>query len=146
VARDAAARLYDVDASSILLDKKAGTITFQAKPGRLIDLDRLHESIWATRLGDGTGMILKDLIVTAAGEVAMVNGDVILKVAGSEQQFVLDDDANLRKIREALGRGEKVISVTGRVQGWEGNFTKFLGKLPPKPRRITVREFKTAPP
>jgi hypothetical protein len=144
VARDATARLYDVDANSILLDKKTGTIMFQAKTGRLVDLDKLHESIWATRLGDRTGMELFRLEVTASGEVALAGNDVILKVNGSDHYFLLGDDANVKRIREALARGEKVVSVTGRVEGWNGNFTKLLSKLPPQPRRIVVKEFATA--
>ena len=147
MARDATARLYDVDADSIVLDKKAGTIVFQAKKGRLVSLDKLHESIWATRLGDGTGMALHQLEVTAAGEVVVTGKDVTLKVPGPDQQFILVDDARapvLERLREAVQKGEKVASVTGRVDGWAGNFTKFLSTLPAQPRRIVVKEFQLA--
>jgi hypothetical protein len=89
VARDATARLYDVDADSMKLDKKEGTITFKAKKGRVVDLDKLHESIWATRLGDGTGMELKWLEVTAPGEATIAGREVKLKVAGSDQTVLL---------------------------------------------------------
>ena len=143
MARDATARLYDVDADSIKLDKQAGTITFQAKKGKLADLARLHESIWATRLGDRTGMQLHRLEVTAVGEVVVAENDVILKVAGTDSKFLLGGDAAVKRIREAVQRGEKVVSVTGEVEGWKGNFTQFLGKLPPQPRRILVKDFQT---
>jgi hypothetical protein len=148
VARDATARLYDVDADSMTLDKKAGTITFRARKGRLVDLDRLHESVWATRLGDRTGMRLLWLEVTAAGEVVVSGDEVKLKVAGSDHYFLLGGDPKARpgeksalaRLRESARPGERV-TVTGRVEGWEGNFTQFLGKLPGKPRRLLVKEF-----
>jgi hypothetical protein len=147
VARDATARLYDVDAGSIAMDKKAGTIIFRAKKGRLVDLDRLHESIWATRLGDRTGMQLHRLHVTAVGEVVVAGGDVKLKVPGSEDYFLLRDGGGgdtFRRLREAAGRGAKQVRVTGRVDGWGGNFTRFLSTLPPRPRSIIVEDFKAA--
>jgi hypothetical protein len=152
VARDATARLYDVDANLVVMDKQAGTITFRARKGRLVDLDKLHESVWATRLGDGTGMQLQWLEVTAQGEVAAADEEIRLKVPGSEQYFLLGDGdkegerAPFRRLKEALARGEKVVSVTGRVDGWNGNWTQFLRKLPGKPRRIVVRDFQTAKP
>jgi hypothetical protein len=154
VARDATARLYDVDAESVVLDKKAATITFRAKKGRTVDLDRLHESIWATRLGDRTGMELRRLYVTAEGQAAADGKDVVLKVPGADRPFVLGEDPDSRpneaaespfdRLRAALERGEKVVAVTGRVEGWTGNFTRLLGKLPGKPRRLLVTEFRTA--
>ena len=39
MARDATARLYDVDANSVVMNKKEGTIVFWAKKGKLVDLD-----------------------------------------------------------------------------------------------------------
>jgi hypothetical protein len=146
VARDATARLYDVDADSVVLDKKAATITFQAKKGQVVDLDKLHESIWATRLGDRTGMELKRLDVTAVGEVVFTDKEVRLKVPGTDQHFLLGDDRNaqtLEVLREAVQKGEKVVRVTGRLEGWTGNLTKLSSTLPAKPRRIMVSEFQT---
>ena len=49
MARDATARLYDVDEDSVVFKKlektekyDQGTITFRARRGRLIDRDKLH--------------------------------------------------------------------------------------------------------
>jgi hypothetical protein len=128
------------------MDKAAGTITFRAKKGRLVDLDKLHESIWATRLGDRTGMELKRLQVTAVGEVVLQDREVQLKVAGSDQYFVLagGENASLLELRRAVERGDKVVSVTGLLEGWGGNFTQFLKTVPGKPRRILVSGFETA--
>jgi hypothetical protein len=143
VARDATARQYDVDADAVRLDIKKGEVSFRAKKGRLVDLDKLHESIWATRLSVGTGMALNWIDVTAVGEVVVEKDRVVLKVNGSEQQFVLKagDKATFARLRDAAGRGEKTLSVTGRVEDWGGGFVKFLNALPKKPRVIEVKEF-----
>jgi hypothetical protein len=130
-----------------VLQKKPGIITFRAKKGKLIDLDKLHASVKATRLGDGTGMALEWLDVTAVGEVRAVGKELRLKVTGSDQYFVLaeaPDATSFTQLQEALRKGKKVVSVTGRVDGWKGNWTQFLKKLPGKPRRLLVAEFKTA--
>ena len=95
MARDATARQYDVDADAVRLDLSKGEITFRARKGRLVDLDKLHESIWATRLSGNTGMGLNWIDVTAVGEVADEKGRLVLKVKGSEQVFVLKDPLRL---------------------------------------------------
>jgi hypothetical protein len=151
VARDAIARQYDVDANLTVLDKKVGKITFQAKKGKLVDLDKLHESIWATRLGDNTGMALKWMEVTTHGEVAVVDKQSVLKVHDSAEYFVLKENPKTQskpgektafhKLLEALERGDKVVSVTGTLEGWQGNLTQFTKKSPAKPRAILVQDF-----
>ena len=154
MARDATARLYDVDADNIGLEIKSGTITFRAKKGRLVDLDKLHESIWATRLSGDTGMALNWIDVTAVGKVVVEKKRTVLKVKGSDATFVLKEapgakagkggKAPLARLREVLARGGRVVSVTGRLEGWEGHFPPFLNALPKKPRVILVKEFRTA--
>jgi hypothetical protein len=151
VARDATARLYDVDDHATVLDKRAGTVTFRAREGRFVDLDKLHESLWATRLGDRTGMVLHRMDVTAEGEAVVEDGNVVLKASDGGGDFVLagetgDDEEKspLDQLREAVRNGEKVVKVTGRLDGWNGNFTQFLRELPEGPRRILVKSFETA--
>jgi hypothetical protein len=154
VARDAIARQYDVDADAVVLDIAHGLITFRAKKGRLADLDQLHESIWATRLSGRTGMSLNWIDVTAVGRVVADKKGLRLQVTGSDRSFVLEDDPKgkpaagketpLDQLRQALARGEKVESVTGRVKGWSGHFPPFLKALPPSPRVILVKSFRTA--
>jgi hypothetical protein len=149
VARDATARQYDVDADSVRLDISVGEITFRAKKGRLVSLDKLHESIWATRLSGGTGMAMNWLDVTAVGVVVVEKGRTILKVAGSDDVFVLKEDSKARngnktafaRLGEAVEAGQKKVSVTGRVEGWQGHFPPFLKTLPKKPRVILVKAF-----
>ena len=149
MARDATARQFDVDADAVKLDLKKGEITFQAKKGRLIDLDKLHESIWATRLSGNTGMGTNWLDVTAVGEVVIEKERIILKVKGSDDYFVLKEDPKAKTgektvyvlLREAAEHGQKMSTVTGRVEGWTGHFPPFLKAPPKKPRVILVKEF-----
>jgi hypothetical protein len=143
VARDATARQYDVDADAVTLDISKGEITFRAKKGRLVDLGKLHESIWATRLSGGTGMSLNWIDVTAVGEAVVEEGRLVLKVKGSEATFVLKqgDKAAFARLRDAAGRGQTGVSVAGRLEGWSGHFPPFLKTLPKKPRVIAVKAF-----
>jgi hypothetical protein len=137
VARDATARQYDVDADAVRLDLKKGEITFRAKKGRLVSLDKIHESIWATRLSGRTGMSINWIDVTAVGEVEVEKDRIVLKVTGSDAVFVLKGDDRLR----AAARGPTKMRVTGRVEGWTGHFPPFLKTLPKKPRVIEVKGF-----
>jgi hypothetical protein len=145
VARDAIARQYDVDKNAVKLEMQAGEgdyrpgiITFFAKKGKSIDLDQIRASIQATRLSGGTRMQVTYLEVTALGDVAQVHQDIVLKVKGTGQEFTLAADPNagpkgktsaFQRLREALGRGEQVTSVTGRVEGWSGRFPDVLRAL-----------------
>jgi hypothetical protein len=163
VARDAIARQFDVDKNSvrieILSDKgeyRPGLITFQAKKGRSIDLDKMHASIQATRLSGGTGMSMNYLEITAGGEVSAGEKEISLKVAGTGQIFALGEDPDskpksggksaFQRLREAVGRGEKVTSVTGRVEGWSGGFPVVMRNWPTarKQARLLVTDFETA--
>jgi hypothetical protein len=147
VARDAIARQYDVDKNSVKLEIGTGgkegyfpgTITFFPRKGKSIDLAKMHESIKATRLSGGTSMKIDFLDITARGEVVVVEKELVLKVTGTPQQFTLAEGSNLeakvvkkdlQELRKALDRGEKVTSVTGRVQGWTGLFPKVMQTLP----------------
>ena len=154
MARDATARLYDVDAETIAFKRlnntgkyDTGTVTFRAKPGKLIDLDKLHESVWATRLSGGTSSGLVSLEVTVAGTIVVGEKETTLKVAGAEPEFVLaqNPEADFKnafdELKAALARGEKVTSVSGRLDGWSGRWPEMLKKLPAKPRRILVTRF-----
>ena len=154
MARDAAARQYDVDKNSVELDISGGKITFFAKKGKSIDLDKIHASIKATRLSGNTGMELHSLDITAVGRARVVGPETLLTVTGTKQQFVLGDDPDsgprdgtktpFQRLREALGRGERTVTVTGRLHGWSGPFPVFLRSLPSKPPRLIVREFEFA--
>ena len=159
MARDATARLYDVDDSSVVYKKPGkrgsydhGTITFRARKGKLIDLEKLHESVWATRLSGGTNSGLVQLDVRVVGNVVIEDGQTVIKVTGSKRQFVLADDPSakvasgnktiLKQIQAAVSSGKRVVDVTGRVDRWSGRWPSFLSKRAPNPHRLLVTSFK----
>jgi hypothetical protein len=71
--------------------------------------------------------------ITALGAVEVRDKETLLTVSGTGQQFSLIESPSakgqLQKLLDALGRGEKVTSVTGRVQGWTGVFPVVLREL-----------------
>ena len=155
--REAATRLYDVDRNAVIVKKltetgnyDTGTIAIRAKAGKLIDLDQLHESIWATRLSGGTKSGLVSMEVTAVGESAMQGNELVFKVSGSDAHFVLRKHTDAKRqgafdeLRSALDRGDKVVTVGGQLEGWTGRWPDVLRSLPAKPRRILVTEFETS--
>jgi hypothetical protein len=157
MACDAIARQYDVDADSIKLtrpkdqkgDYQIGTIEFAAKKGKSLDVDKIDESIAATRLSGGTNMRMDYLEITAKGKVIERDKELVLKVSGTGQEFSLGEEptakGGLERLREALARGEKVSSVRGRVQGWTGRFPVVLKAWAKAPdtqmRTLTVVDF-----
>lgn len=160
MARCAIARLYDVDANQVkltILPKEKdpnyvpGTIDFVIKKGKSLDLDQLSESIAATRLSGGTNMRMDYLEITAKGEVIARDKELVLKVAGTGQEFVLASDASAKdahdRLRKVLTDGAKVTTVTGRVQGWKGRFPDVLAawsKSAGQKRTLDVTGFETA--
>ena len=148
MARDATARLYDVDEDSLVF-KKLGltktkydhaTISFRAKRGKLVGLDKLHESVWATRLSGGTRSGVVRLDVTIVGKVVKSGKETVLVVSGSDKRFVLDQGqdeqskAALVRLRSDYADSGKLVSVTGQVAGWAGVWPKMLSKPLPPPR------------
>jgi hypothetical protein len=161
MARDAIARQYDVDKNSVTLfcepvkgDYRPGTITFQARKGKSIDLEKMRESIAATRLSGGTNMRVVQLEITAKGEVAAGDKELVLKVSGTGQELVLGEDPGakeeLQRLRQALAKGAKITTVTGHVQGWNGRFPDVLKALAPdaptgrKPTVLLVTDLEVA--
>src|SRR5438132_8582028 len=130
MAADAIARQYDVDKNRMTLvcetesgNYRPGTITFFPKPGKSLDLRKMEESLRATRLSGGTSMSVTYLDITVLGEVVVKDDSVRLTGAGTSQQFILrgakdDKSGALERLREATAGGAKMVSVTGRVDGW----------------------------
>ena len=155
MARDAIARQYDVDKNSVMINSepvpgsyRPGTISFQARKGRSIDLEKLRESIAATRLSGGTKMSVDWLEITARGEVVADGPGLRLKSSGTHQEFVLGENPDAKdvfqRLRAAQERGAKITSVTGRVPGWTGTFPavlKALAESGPKPTVLLVSDF-----
>ena len=157
MACDAIARQYDVDADLTKLhwpkDQKGGyqlgTIEFAAKKGKSIDLDKIHESITTTRLSGGTNMRMDYLEITAKGEVIERDKELVLKLSGTGQELKLSEEATakdgLQRLREAVARGDKVSTVTGRVPGWTGRFPDVLAAwakaADTQKRKLAVTDF-----
>ena len=155
MAREAIARLYDVDKNSLTYTKpekggkyRHGTIGFRAKEGKLVGLDKIFESVWATRLSRGTGSALVHLDVTVRGRISEENGQTMVTVPETEENFVLVKQKSHAETWDALtasiSRGERFVSVTGRLDGWKGGWTGFLNKPRPKTNRILLTEFTTS--
>lgn len=162
MARDATARLYDVDAQSVVFNRlkltdryDQATITFRAKKDKLIDLEQLHESVWATRLSGGTSSGVVCLKITAVGQVTTTGDETVLNVSGTDRQFALTDDVAAKptagekspfpELRKALAEGLRVMSVTGYVEGWTGRWPAVLSKAPEKRPKLMVTSFETEP-
>ena len=158
MARGATARLYDVNHDALefvkfRLTKKydQGTISFRARKGELISLDKLHESIWATRLSGGTNSGVICLDVTAVGVVVESEDEITLTVNGTERQFVLVNDVKakpvdanksvLAELRKVLSEGQATVSVSGYVDGWVGRWPAVLRQPPAKRPRLMVTGF-----
>jgi hypothetical protein len=157
MARDAISRQYDVERNSILYScaegkegYRPGLISFQPKQSRSLDLNKIRESIAATRLSGGTAMSVQYFEITALGAVEIRDKEPLLTVSGTEQKFKLIESPSakgqLQKLRDALGRGEKVTSVTGQVQGWSGQFPVVLRALADAPavQTLLLIEFEIA--
>ncbi len=148
MACDATARLYDVDEDSVVFEKlqktvkyDQGTITFAAREGKLIDLDQLHESIWATRLSGGTRSGLVSLEVDVIGEVVTAEDKTILKVSGSDKVFVLgkhSDEQHAAAFAKLPASAGKTVKLTGIIDNYKGQWPGVLKKQPTNPRRILV--------
>jgi hypothetical protein len=119
-----------------------GTITFSARNGKLIDLEKLHESIWATRLSGGTRSGLVSLEVTTIGHLFTSQGKTVLQVAGTNANFVLGshpEDQGLAVFKRLPEISqEKMVKLTGLIDNYRGRWPDVLKQKPPQPRRILV--------
>jgi hypothetical protein len=139
-----------------------GTITFAAKKGKSIDLQKIHEALRATRLGGKTNSGVIYLDITAEGEVVAGDKETLLKVSGVDVQFLLGDDPKSKpkegekspcqRLTDVLAKGKKIASVTGRVQAWNGRWPTVLEELAKesekksdkKPTLLIVKDFELA--
>ncbi|MDA1051326.1 MAG: hypothetical protein O3C40_12720 [Planctomycetota bacterium] len=148
MACDATARLYDVDEDSVVFVKlqktekyDLGTVTFRARKDKLIDLDQLHESIWATRLSSGTRSGLVSLEVTVIGEVVAAEDKTVLKVSGSDKEFVLgkhSDEQHAAAFAKLQSSAGKSVKLTGIIDDYVGRWPNVLKTQPTTPRRVLV--------
>jgi hypothetical protein len=154
VAREATARLYDVDEDSVTFKKlnqtekyDQGVIRFRARKGKLVDLDKLHESVWASRLAHSTRSGLVSLDVVVIGEAIRTRDGMRLKVSGSESEFVLVKDPSQDQAKAfdqlaAVAADEgQAVRLTGRIDNYKGRWPSLYGKPVAKPRRLLVTSF-----
>src|SRR5262249_62406628 len=102
-----------------------------------------------TRLSGGTDMRMDYLEITARGEVIARDKELVLKVSGTGQEFVLSEEAaakgGLQRLRDAVAKGERVSTVTARVSGWRGRFADVLAAWAKAPeaqkRKLAVVSF-----
>jgi hypothetical protein len=163
MAADAVARQYDVDKNRVVLicetdkgDYRPGTITFYPKKGKTIDLRKTEDCLRATRLSGGTSMSVDYFEITVTGTVNPGDGTPgVLTVAGTNQQLALKaaavkdgDKTALQRLREDVRAGAKLVSVTGRVEGWNGRFPAVLSALGRQPADapmvLVVTQFETS--
>jgi hypothetical protein len=129
-----------------------GTITFYAQRGKSLDLAAIHASLQTTRLAGKTRSAVKYLEITVTGQGIVVEQVPLLQATGATPRFALGDDPKaepaegaktpFRRLCEAVAKGEKVTSVTGRAPGWSGPWPEVLRALPGAPLLI-VTDFQT---
>jgi hypothetical protein len=157
----ALSRLEDVDPKQVRHDERSGSITLHARRGRSLEVAAIRSALESTRLFPRRGLRVTYLELTAAGEVTRSGSDLRLRVSGTRQEFVLGPMPGsgppavpFRRLRESLGRKEKVVSVTGRVHGWSGgdvpggssrNRPPAARPAETKPVRLLVTAFEKAP-
>ena len=94
-----------VATSNTDLETQTSTLTF--KPGKAIDFRKLAKAV------DTAGFTVGEIRVWVTGQVEIADGQVLFKVGGSDQIFLLVDNEAVVKLKAAQGRRAKVI---GRVQ------------------------------
>ena len=151
MAREAAARLYDVDEHTVTFTKlnqtekyDQGVVEFRARKGKLIDLAKLHESVWASRLAHGTRSGLVSLDVVVIGEVVETQDGWIFDVADSDAKFELakSPKENMAKAFENLkATAGQVVKLNGRIDNYKGRWPSLYEKPLPKTRRLLVASF-----
>jgi hypothetical protein len=100
-------------------------------------------------LSGGTNMRMDYLEITAKGEVIERDKELVLKVSGTGQELLLSEEPaakdSLQRLREAVARGDKIATITGRVPGWNGRFPDVLAAWAKAPdaqkRKLAVVDF-----
>lgn len=147
MARSAIARLEDVERDSVKLDADKGLLIFEARKGRSLSPDKVLAAIKATSFHSR----LNYLEITVGGEIVIRESETRLQVAGTNAEFTLGDapsaqrkegeETPFARLKKAVATGEKVVSVSGRVYGWGGYFTRRrAGTSEPKPSADTANE------
>ncbi len=86
------------------LHTQSSTLTF--KPGKAIDFGELTKAV------DTAGFTVGEIKVWAAGRVEVAGGQLLFRVSGSDQAFLLVDNEPATNLKAAQG---KEIKVTAKV-------------------------------
>jgi hypothetical protein len=146
VAVKALARQSDVEPTSVKVEPEErgeGRVVFAARPGCSLDLEKIHACLKETRLSGKppgkTRSQIHYLELTAVGDVVESNKGLLLKVKGTREVFRLEEPGPkaigrggtaFQQLQKAVAAGQQVISVTGRVKGWNGHFPAVLREVP----------------
>ena len=122
MACDAIARQYDVDKNSVQLfcepgkgSYRPGTITFIAKKGHSIDLEKIRESITATRLSGGNSKPIS-LRGYLLGKLAKVkDARALLKLMEDLSRNRYVPPYAMALVRAGLGEAEMVFECLDRA-------------------------------
>ena len=119
MARDAIARLDDVNKESAKRDYEKHLVRFAARPGKSLDVEKIHAALQATRLAgkppNRTGARLVYLEIVVRGTVEVKDQETILNVSGTTQHFLLKGDPD-GKLLEAPADGESKLHEN--MQAW----------------------------
>ena len=107
---------------------RPGTISFEAKQGKSINIGEIQKAIAATRLSGNTNMRVNYLEIVVRGDLAFRNQEASLRVKGADQVFELEADDRIleKELRDAAARSASSVTVVGRVDGWNGRFPVVL--------------------
>jgi len=107
----------------VTVDVEKQLLMLQAKAGRSLDPYKIFDAIKNSRFHGR----LNSIEITAVGAVVEKEGHLVLDVSGTAEQFVLGDDPDAKsaekeltpfqRLREALRKGAKVTTITGRAHG-----------------------------
>ena len=119
MARDAIARLDDVNKESAKRDYEKHLVRFAATPGKSLDLEKIHAALQATRLAgkppNRTGARMVYLEIVVRGTVEVKDQETVLNVSGTTQHFLLKGDPD-GKLLEAPADGESKLHEN--MQAW----------------------------
>ena len=119
MARDAIARLDDVNKESAKRDSEKHLVRFAATPGKSLELEKIHAALQATRLAgkppNRTGARMVYLEIVVRGTVEVKDQETVLNVSGTTQHFLLKGDPD-GKLLEAPADGESKLHEN--TQAW----------------------------
>lgn len=91
------------------INVKGGTTALRTKPGRTLDLDEVAKAV---REG---GFTPRTLTVTVTGEIREWNSRPVIQLTGTDDRFLIDQNAQLKQLQTRLRGQKKLVILTGTV-------------------------------